>query len=249
MSLRQTRHVFQGCLVLLCCQAQIAMAEFEASLYLGKSSSQDSDVSLSLPNNTHLTFHNVGWDDRSFENPVYYGARIVYWLPRARSWGLGVDFTHAKIYADLNASVRVSGVRTGTPVDTREPLRNSFSDLAMSHGLNQLTVNVLYRWRHRERGGLAPYVGAGVGLAYPHVEVTTGGNTTDEYQLAGWVVGGLAGIKYEFGNDIAAFGEFKLSYTDVHANLMGGGDLDTSVWTQHFNMGISYRFGAGYGAE
>jgi len=201
-------------------------------------------VSLNLPDNTRLTFHDVTWDDRSFENPLYWGVRLTYWLPRASNWGVGLDFTHAKIHADLNASVRVSGVRAGTAVDAREPLGNSFSVLAMSHGFNQLTLNGLYRWRglggHWSR--LTPYVGIGAGLAYPHVEVTTGGSVTDEYQLAGWVASSMAGLKYQLGRNLAVFGEFKVSYTDVHADLAGGGGLETAVWTRHLNIGISYDF-------
>jgi len=225
MSFRQPRHYHLIGLLLalgLFSLVQAARAEIDASVYLGRSSSQASDVSLNLPDNTRLTFHDVTWDDRSFENPLYWGVRLTYWLPRASNWGVGLD----------------------TAVDAREPLGNSFSVLAMSHGFNQLTLNGLYRWRglggHWSR--LTPYVGIGAGLAYPHVEVTTGGSVTDEYQLAGWVASSMAGLKYQLGRNLAVFGEFKVSYTDVHADLAGGGGLETAVWTRHLNIGISYDF-------
>jgi len=229
--------------------SSVAFAEFNASIYFGKSSTQASDVHLNLPNNTNLTFSNVSWDDKSFDNPVYWGLRLTYWLPQAERWGIALDFTHAKIHADLNASVQVSGIRTGSAINAQEPLRNSFDALAMSHGYNLLTLNALFRWpAHTARAGnglagLTPYVGVGAGIAYPHVEVTTAGSVTDEYQLAGLAVNGLVGINYELSKNFALFGEYRLSYADVHANLAGGGGLDTKLWTNHFNIGVIYHFG------
>ncbi len=229
--------------------SSVANAEFDGGLYFGKSSSQASDVHLSLPNNTNLTFSNVSWDDKSFENPVYWGLRLTYWLPQAQHWGIALDFTHAKIHADLNATVQVRGIRGGSAVNTQEPLRNTFAELAMSHGYNQLTLNAFYRWpiqSRQSRDGLSdltPYVGVGAGIAYPHVEVTTAGSVTDEYQIAGMVVNGMAGINYELSKSLAMFGEYKLSYADMHAELVGGGSLDTKLWTSHFNLGVIYHFG------
>ena len=217
-----------------------AYAEFEATFYSGMSSSRASDVTLSLPNDTHLTFQDVAWDDKSLENPIYWGLRLTYWLPRANNWGVALDFTHAKIHADLGATVSVTGTRAGSAVAALEPLRNTFDELAMSHGYNLLTLNALYRWQVKPR--LQPFVGVGGGIAYPHVEVQTGGSYTDEYQMAGWVVNGMAGLNYGLGKDVAIFAEYKLSYADMQADLNGGGSLATTVWTNHFNLGVTYRF-------
>lgn len=250
-STRRCRDYLTGllCSLLLICLPTMAQAGFDAGFYIGKSSSRAGDVHLNLPNNTNLTFADVGWDDRSFENPQYWGLRLTYWLPQAENWGIALDFTHAKIHADLNAIVHVSGTRAGSAVNAQEPLRNTFDVLAMSHGFNLLTLNAIHRWPGRLRkdggwlAGLTPYIGGGVGIAYPHVEVTTGSSTTDEYQLAGWVANVLGGINYELGNGFAVFGEFKLSFADMHADLGGGGGLDTKVRTSHLDVGVTYHFG------
>jgi hypothetical protein len=225
-----------------------AQAEWVAAVYGGLSDSRDSDVELSQPGGSNLTFADVSWDNKSFDNPLYYGLRVTYWPDSAARWGVSVDFTHDKIYADRNKTVHVSGTRGGSPVDTQEPLSNTFDVLAMSHGLNLLTVNGVYRWLPDSDAvtfwsRLTPYVGFGGGLAYPHVEVTTGGSVTDEYQLAGWVLNGLAGLNYSFGPRWSIFAEYKISYADIRGDLNGGGTLDTAVWTNHYNFGVSYRFG------
>lgn len=248
---RHCRHYLAGLSfgLLLSCLSSVAKAGIDVGFYFGRSSSQASDVHLSLPGNTDLTFADVSWDDKSFENPLYWGLRLTYWLPRADNWGVALDFTHAKIHANLNATVHVSGIRAGSAVNAQEPLNNTFGDLAMSHGFNLLTLNAIHRWPKRLHtdsrwlSGLTPYVGVGAGIAYPHVEVTTGGSVTDEYQLAGWVLNGLAGINYALSKSLTLFSEYKLSYADMHADLNGGGGLDTKIWTNHFNLGMTYHFG------
>ncbi len=50
-------------------------------------------------------------------------------------------------------------------------------------GMNTLTANA-YR-RFQPMGDFAPYVGAGIGLAIPHVEVSNGVTSTEEYQHIG----------------------------------------------------------------
>lgn len=230
-------------LVLLCLPG-VVCAQFDATIYSGISSSRTSDVHLTLPNNTNLNFANVKWDDRSLENPIYWGLRLTYWLPQADRWGIALDFTHAKIHADLNATVAVSGTRLGSAVNTQETLRNTFNELAMSHGYNLLTINLLHRWMPQPN--LRPFAGFGGGIAYPHVEVQTGSTSIDEYQVAGWVANAMTGLYYDLDQHFSIFAEYKLSYADMRVDLTGGGSLQTSVWTNHFNIGVSYRFARKY---
>ncbi|MEJ2362491.1 MAG: outer membrane beta-barrel protein [Gammaproteobacteria bacterium] len=218
-----------------------AHAQLDVTIYSGVSDSRNSDVQLTQPVNTSLTFHNVSWDDQSLDNPVYWGARLTYWFPHARRWGMAVDFTHAKIHADLRATVNVTGTRAGSTVNDQEVLGNTFSVLAMSHGFNLLTINAMYRWMSQPR--LQPFIGFGAGLAYPHVEVKINSSHTDEYQLAGWAINGMTGLNYDLGKGFALFAEYKISYADMKADLNGGGTLKTKVWTNHLNLGVTYHFG------
>ena len=113
--------------------------------YLGKSSTIDSNVQLNQPDGTDLDFHGVGWYDESWVNPKYYGFRLSYWNRNAPRWGFVVDFTHAKMYAELDATVRVTGSREGEPVDGEELLGDTFDSLSISHGHNTLTFNGFHR--------------------------------------------------------------------------------------------------------
>ena len=128
-----------------------AQAEWMVSLYGGIAHTFDSDVKLNEMADTDLDFHGVSWDDDSFKEPQYFGLRLTYWLDRQSPWGLAVDFAHAKMIAELDARVAVTGRRGGELVDATEALGDSFVNLEFSHGHNLLTANILYRWLPQRR--------------------------------------------------------------------------------------------------
>lgn len=238
---------------ILCCIATAVLATVVApvhaesflAFYGGVSDSGESDVRLVQPGGTDLTFHDVGWSERPLERPYYWGVRMGHWQRDGRGWGVALDLTHDKVYGDLDASVGVEGTRLGIPVDTVERLGDTFIDLSMSHGLNQLTFNGMYRWQVPGRAPmtrLRPYVGVGAGLVIPHVEVRTATTRNDAYQLAGWSIGGLAGLSWGLGRDVALFVEYRRTHMDLRADLSGGGRLETVIGTSHYDLGLSYRF-------
>ncbi|ETX08654.1 MAG: hypothetical protein ETSY2_04120 [Candidatus Entotheonella gemina] len=218
-------------------------AEWMLSLYGGIAHTLDSDARLKEPGDTRLTFHDLSWDDESFQEPQYFGFRLTYWLSRQSPWGLAVDFTHAKMLAELDEDVSVSDRRGGELVSTREVLGDSFVKLEFSHGHNLLTANVLYRWLAHNRpawfGRLQPYAGLGAGVAIPHVEVITASSVTGDYQFAGPTLQGLAGLNIDLIKHLSVFAEFRLSYAHLDVDLQGGGSLEIDAWTYHFNIGLS----------
>jgi lipid A oxidase len=219
--------------------ASIAHAEWRVSVYGGASYTFDSDVKLKQPGGTDLTLHDVPWSDESFKSPIYYGARLGYWFNDS-PWGLALDFTHAKMIANSGDVVEVSGSRAGVPVSGQEPVGNTFSNLQISHGLNLLTLNGLYRLRPPI--GIEPYAGLGLGVAIPHIETRTGTVETQGYELAGPAAQALIGIDAPVYKGVSAFVEYKLTYARISGDLEGGGTLDVNPWTNHFVFGLSYRF-------
>lgn len=219
--------------------SSIAHAEWRLSLYGGASYTLESDVKLKQPGGTDLTLHDVPWSDESFKSPIYYGARLGYWFNDA-PWGLALDFTHAKMIASPGDVVEVSGTRAGAPVSGQEPVGSTFSNLQISHGLNLLTLNGLYRLRPPIR--IEPYAGLGVGVAIPHIETEIGGVQTQSYQLAGPAAQALIGVDAPVYKGFSAFVEYKLSYARISGDLDGGGTLEVNPWTNHFVFGLSYRF-------
>lgn len=202
--------------------AQTVMAEQEISFYTGFQEAAHSRVYVNDPGGVGTTDFLVGWDGRSFEAPPYYGFRYTNW--RNERFGIGVEFNHAKIYApdDILAD-------------------NGFDNLEMTDGLNIITVNVMRRWKDYARG-FTPYVGAGLGVAVPHVDVETAGGKTFEYQLTGPAVMLVFGASYDLNDTWAVFGEYKGTYSMNEAELDNGGTLDTDIVTNALNIGVTYKF-------
>jgi hypothetical protein len=224
-----------------------ARSEVSLALYSGKSVPDQSDLHLQQ-GSTDLTFKNVHWSDRSFQNPVYYGARVSYWFDEQPQSGMALDFTHAKIYLAEEDRVKVRGVRNGQAVSGTEPIADSINSFSLSHGLNMLTVNALYRWFSNRSQSLPGqthfYSGLGAGISIPHVEADINGVKTERYQFAaGPVVNGLVGLNYEVTKHLSAFLELKLSFADVNADLHGGGSIQTHAYLYQFIMGLAANSG------
>lgn len=225
-----------------------ASAEMFVSGYLGTASTYDSDVELNRPGDTGLTFSDVSWDDDSFSAPPYYGFRIGYWFKNHPNWAVALDFTHAKMYAELDKTVSVSGTRNNARVSGQERLGDTFNVLEFSDGHNLLTLNGMYRWMGLGRPGqgfincLQPYVLAGLGIAIPHVEVTVEGDRTFEYQTTGMAVQAGGGLDVDITRWLSVFAEYRLSYAEIDADLVGGGALKTEPWTHHITVGVTFSW-------
>lgn len=228
--------------------APSANAELTVALFSGKSITDDGDLNLNQ-GNTNLNFHNVRWKDDSFGEPIYYGARIGYWLNNQPNWGFAVDFTHLKTILVEGDTVWARGVSNGVPVNSNQPISNSISDFEMTHGLNLVTFNGMYRWfpaGQRDSsllGRMQLYTGLGAGFSVPHVEATIKGVDTFRYQWgAGPVVNGMMGINYDIYSVLSGFLEYKLSYADVHADLTGGGSISTQTVNHQLVFGLAAHF-------
>ncbi|MDH5797146.1 MAG: outer membrane beta-barrel protein [Paracoccaceae bacterium] len=164
----------------------------------------------------------AGWEGRPMAMPPYYGMRYTTW--ESATFGWGVELNHAKVYAD-DATISDNGL----------------THFEFSDGLNLLTVNAFRRWGETA-SNFTPYVGAGVGLAIPHVEWDSGGDFTFGYQVTGPAVQWIAGASYPLNDRWSVFGEYKGSYSVNNAELDGGGSLSTNIVTNAFNLGVSLGF-------
>jgi lipid A oxidase len=106
--------------------------------------------------------------------------------------------------------------------------------MEFTDGLNQIFAGAMYRWQHDR---WTPHVGFGVGASVPHVEVRRAGSEarTFDYQLTGIAVEGLIGVEYHLTRRLAAFGDYKLSFSNNDTDLKGGGTLETDIWTNHLS--------------
>src|SRR6056297_3574638 len=158
--------LLQRCLLIaLCLVPAQAAADFELSVYTGVQSVADSDVEGSDPFGLGDFDFSADWEGRSGETPPYYGIRGTWW--REDDFGFGLEFTHNKVYASD---------------DTLQD--EGFDTLEFTDGQNLVTAHVMRRFTDPGRRW-TPYVGAGLGVNIPYVEVETDGTDTFEYQYAG----------------------------------------------------------------
>lgn len=198
----------------------IGTAQVELSFYGGVQSAPSSDISIRDPEIMNDDF-SLDWEGRSFDAPVYYGIRATRW--QSPTFGFGLDFTHNKVY----------------PTDDSLPA--GYDVLEFTDGLNTLTVNAYRRWNHA-LGDLSPYVGGGIGVALPHVEVTNGNSETFGYQLTGPAATWIAGATMPINDQWSVFGEYKGTFSSNTADLDTGGTLETDIVTNAVNVGVSFNF-------
>ena len=199
-----------------------ALAETELSFYTGAQEAAHSRVTGDDPGGVGPFSFLAAWQGKSFQPPPYYGARATWW--RSDRLGYGVEFTHAKVYAS-DSTLATSG----------------FSVLEFTDGLNVITANVMYRWP-REGRRWTPYVGAGLGISVPHVEVTSTGGSVFEYQYAGPAATAIAGVRYALNDRWAVFGEYKFTHTRNEVDLGSGGTMKMKINTNAINVGVSWSF-------
>jgi lipid A oxidase len=192
-----------------------ARAEVELSAYGGFQTAPHSTIEHSS-----LGSERVKWEGKSFEMPPYWGLRATWW--RDERLGYGVELNHAKVYAD-------------------DPGAYGYELLELTDGINFLTANIWRRWQ--DGGQLTPYVGAGIGVAVPHVEVQPAGEVrTVGYQLTGPAIQFVAGASWAIEPKWAVFGEYKFTWSSHEMDLDSGGTLSTDIITNALNIGMSYRF-------
>ena len=188
-----------------------------SAAYGGAQYTYPSDVRLVRPG-SDFTIHDLPWEGRPFEHPIYYGVRVQHWLP-ASSFGGMVDFTHSKVYSPMEEKARFSGSKDGKPLPGVATVEDVFHKLEFTHGHNMLTLNGL--WRLPFSGAfLSPYVGAGFGVSLPHTEVQLNHETdrTYEYQYTGPAFQLLIGVEFRIPR-LSYFVEYKWTTASYRAPL------------------------------
>lgn len=190
---------------------------------------RDADQDIGLRD---LTIHNVEWYTQPFDNPLYYGARLLHWQPGGRL-GAMVDFTHSKAYAPFYGEYKFSGSVDGRPVPESAKVRDFFNMLSFSHGHNMLTLNGLLRLANF--GFVWPYIGVGGGVSLPHTEIHLNSDPTRtyEYQYTGLNCQALFGFEFRLSTG-SLFLEYKFTFANYKAPVTNtdGNWLPLDLWRQ-----------------
>lgn len=199
----------------------LVSAQVELSFYGGAQSAPASDVAIRDDSVIADDDFSINWEGRSASAPIYYGIRATRW--QSPTFGYGLDFAHNKVY----------------PKDGELP--DGYDVLEFTDGLNTLTVNAYRRWPNA-LGDVSPYVGGGLGVAIPHVEVTNGASETFGYQLTGPAATWIAGASYPISDQWSVFGEYKGTFSSNSGNLDTGGTVESDIFTNAVNLGVSFNF-------
>ena len=203
-----------------------------AAGYVGAPFYYPSDVHLKRPNGTDMTLLRMGWNGDPLYFPIDGGGRVVRWNG---TFGTMVDFVHNKAVARLgkgahgrkikNAEVEAvatSGTLKGGAAPSPLLLTDLLQRLEFTHGYNTLLLTGMARLAPLTLN-IRPYIGLGVGVALPHVEVAFKGekNWTNEYQYAGPALQLVAGIELRSGRG-SYFIEYKFIASTLDVALTNG---------------------------
>jgi len=206
-------------------------ANFDVSLYGGFNKAAHSSVTFS---NASISYgiedgkYSVnGWDGESFESPIYYGYRLSVNGLEDTDLEFAVDFNHSKVKA--------------------KNLPGNLERLEFTDGINTLTLLALYKIDSLvvKNTELDPYVGVGIGIAYPHVDVEGAAGTegkTYDYQRTGPAYQVMAGLRYYLAESWKTFAEYRITYTPMKADLDGGGQIKTDILNNQVSVGVIYSF-------
>ena len=201
----------------------------------GKSFFPDNSI---IPNAflKHLIKLKLGDALKAFTEP-YYGIRFFHFLKKNPKIGLGIEFTHFKVFlVDKEQRVRLTGKKNGSPIDQTIEVKDYIDLFNISHGVNHLSFTFVYRFmllqtpRIRD-GKLQPYVSLNAGPAIPHLELTTMENGKSDkkaysYRFSfpnlGFSIG--LGLRYRPFKHVGFYLEYKFSYSYLQRMRFDNGE-------------------------
>jgi len=231
-----------GLAVLIVGTAAPAHADWTVAAFLGGGTTARTTIELSQPSlGVELRFEPVDYRGEAFTSPVYHGYRLGYVLPRTPRFAIEAEFVHLKAYTDPAARVSARGRVGGSAVDRVQVLGDTFERFSISHGVNFVLANLVFRQPLDRRDRVALAVRGGLGPTVPHPESTIGGRSVERYELGsfGWQIG--AGLEVKVAGGLHAIGEYKLTRTRQRVTVADG-EARTLLRTHHGIFGVGWRF-------
>jgi hypothetical protein len=228
-------------------RAQDGAGGWVVSGFVGGAGTSSSDLRVAQPElGTDVTFGDLRFEGRSFQGPLYYGARGGYFFPNLPSLGVEAELIHMKVYSDPSQVVRALGVHRGAPIAGELPLGSIVQGYSISHGANFLLFNVVGRHGFgrdagRPDGRLVVSGRFGAGPTIPHTESTIDGERREQYELGrlGWQL--AAGAEVQLWRGLYALGEYKLTRTRQRGDVFAG-EAESLLRSHHGVFGLTYHF-------
>jgi lipid A oxidase len=232
--------------LLLCVLAVLPLrAEWVLGAYLGGTSTEYTSLYVDQPSlGTNVRFRDIQYRGRSFDAPLYYGARAAWFFHR--HFGVEAELVHAKVYARMLQPVDASGTIGGEPVSGRLPPALVLDRFSISHGLNFLFANLVARHDfmrppNREYGPVTVLARVGAGPTIPHPESGFRGVEVEHYQLGRVGYQFAGGAELQFWRGLHALIEYKYTRTNQRVRVSFG-HAESLFRTHHGILGVAYRF-------
>lgn len=192
--------------------------EMMVAFYGGAPYTYPSRVTLKKDGVHDFTVDGVEWRGEPFNDPIYYGVRVVNWFEGGRSAAM-LDFTHSKTIGELDKEVNFNGLLNGEPAPAKAKLGEVFRRLEASHGHNMLTLNGLLRLVDlHPRLSLYGGLGAGVNLPHSEIQLMKGGGRTYEYLYTGPAGQFVIGLEFRIPR-MSYFLEYKFTFAQYDVPL------------------------------
>lgn len=189
---------------------------------------------------TRLSLGPVKYDSESLHSPIYYGYRVT-WFAR-RHFGLEGEFIHPKVFARTSQTVRATGMLASQPLNGSVQLDSIVQRFSISHGLNFLLVNAVFR--HPLDEGATPRLWltarGGAGVTIPHTESDIGGRVQEQYERGAPGVQAAIGSEVRITEHVLATIEYKFTTTEQSVSI-DGGTIRGRFTSQHFTVGMTWH--------
>ncbi len=221
------------------------MAEWQAGGYVGAAHTRSSSLSLNQPAlGTSVVFDGVQYEGNSFQSPLYYGFRGGYFFHR--HFGAEIEFTHMKVFAEINRTVQAAGAIGATAVSSPLPMRSVVQRFSISHGNNLLLANItarqdFFRSGDQKLGRLIIYGKFGAGATIPHAESTIFGVADEHYQVGQPAIQLAGGAEVRLWRKLYWMAEYKFTRNRQRVDVPSG-TAETLLLSHHGVTGIDIHF-------
>ncbi|MCX7121113.1 MAG: hypothetical protein NTZ67_04985 [Gammaproteobacteria bacterium] len=229
----------------------------------------NSDIHISQPGlNNNFTIHGVtagdypGWNTGIFNKDMMspqYNIRIGHFINTAHTWGIEINFDHAKYNTNPYQVANVTGTINGQPINQNKVLTPQYFSYALHNGANELMLNLVRRKPMISFGRamfqLVAIGKVGAGVMIPHPESTIMGNNSNVgpkawgnyfgwdhgwWQMGGWTAGAEVGAQLVFRQ--AAYLELtdKEAFASLSHIQVYDGTASQNLWLNEviLNLGV-----------
>ena len=209
--------------------------------FIGGVTTHQNTLTLDQPHaGTRVSMDPVGYHSRSLNSPIYYGYRVT-WFAR-RSFGVEGEFIHPKVFARTGDPVHATGTIGGEPIDATIPMNSILERFSISHGLNLLFLNAVFRKQLGRDANprLLLTARGGAGATIPHAESEVKGRTQEQYEWGSPAFHAAVGGELRLVRVLFATMEYKFTTTNESVGVVDG-TIQGRFSSHHLAVGVAWH--------